>query len=219
MQIHRPILCEECQYAAKARILRPSRTIEPRFSRSDYIPSESERIQLRNVLKEGEREIECYEGLWAILDQLETRKRALELTTIQCRAALSVHRRIPAEVWGMIFSTLCLELHEYSFDVDVDDVSPLLQLPALLISQVCSRWRNIVQGLPSVWSSINADAFHWNGYRTFNDPLKVYLAHSKGYPLTLRIAFPELLTPCVYNVWNTLSRHIGRSRKLTMAVD
>ncbi|KAF9258746.1 hypothetical protein L218DRAFT_948127 [Marasmius fiardii PR-910] len=52
------------------------------------------------------------------------------------RAALSVQRRIPVGIREMVFSTLCLSLHEYSLDIDYDfPYSRFLRVPAILITQ------------------------------------------------------------------------------------
>ncbi|KAF9260566.1 hypothetical protein L218DRAFT_906921 [Marasmius fiardii PR-910] len=223
MQAHRPILCDKCRYVANARDIRPPHTIESRFHHDDYIPSESELFYLENVLKEGEQELERYEkdiaDLREILDRLETGKKAVELMASHCRGALSAHRRIPAEVWGIIFSTLCLSLHRYSFDSSSYQFgdSPLLGLPTTIISQVCTHWRNIVVEMPSLWSSINVDLDDTN--YNVHIPLKVYLSNSKAHPLKLRISYPIADVPSWGpDVWATLSKHIFRSKELNMAV-
>ncbi|KAF9264007.1 hypothetical protein L218DRAFT_300153 [Marasmius fiardii PR-910] len=118
----------------------------------------------------------------------------------------------------MIFSTLCLVLHEYSFNV-FSPGSPLLQLPAILISQVCARWNVIAKSIPSIWSSVYVDIeapkYH------FTHPLKIYLSNSKDCPLKLR--FEGTVGPTVsrqsLDIWRDLSEYLCRSRELPMAIN
>ncbi|KAF9263978.1 hypothetical protein L218DRAFT_999133 [Marasmius fiardii PR-910] len=189
----------------------------------DYVPSDIEISQLRDALKEGEQEVEQYEEdigvLRQTLDRLENAKNIVEATNRKRCAALSVQRRIPVEIWKTIFSALCLSLHEYSFNIDYDSpYSPLLQVPAILLTQVCSHWNVIAKGIPSLWASIkaNIDDIPYN----VTIPLEVYLSRSQGHPLDLRIEGGEdgSLSPAGLNVWLSISRHLCRSRTLTMSI-
>ncbi|KAF9250004.1 hypothetical protein L218DRAFT_968670, partial [Marasmius fiardii PR-910] len=172
-------------------------------------------------LNEGEQEVKRYEEdmatLRQMLDQLERAKSDMKAANRQRRAAISAQRRVPVEVWEMIFSTLCLVLHEYSFDGHRSNHdSPLLQLPAILVSQVCARWNVIAKSIPSIWSSINVDI----DYPKYNNPLRIYLLNSKDCPLKLRI---EGTVGCntsrqSLDIWRDLSEYLCRSRELTMAI-
>ncbi|KAF9263962.1 hypothetical protein L218DRAFT_1031771, partial [Marasmius fiardii PR-910] len=148
-------------------------------------PSEMELSQLKEALDEGEQEMKQYKEdtatLRQMLDQLERAKHDMEAANRQCRAAISAQQRVLMEVLGMIFSTLCLVL-QYSFDGHGSTYdSPLLQLPAILISQVCTHWNVIAKSIPSIWSSIHVDI----GRSKYNNPLKIYLSNSKDCPLKL----------------------------------
>ncbi|KAG7093319.1 hypothetical protein E1B28_007001 [Marasmius oreades] len=217
MRVHRqPILCQQCQQDLNAPNIRRFHILEPRFLRCEYVPSEIERSHLTKVLMETEKQVEQYEKDISVLrqklDQLEKEKIAAEAVTKQCRASLSVHRRVPVEIWELIFSILCLSLHDYSFDTNL-----LPGLPAILISQVCSHWKAIAGGLPSIWSSINVQLRELCDTRL---PLETYLSNSAGYPLKIRIAGQSNapLTPQGVDVWQTLFKHINRCRELVMAI-
>ncbi|KAG7093267.1 hypothetical protein E1B28_006950 [Marasmius oreades] len=176
--VHGRILCQRCHdVVALPNGIRPFHTIEPRFLRSDYVPSDIEISQLTDVI-----------------------------------------RRVPAEIWEMNFSTLCLSLCEYSLDDDCEDY-PLLGLPATIISQVCSHWRIIAKGFPKLWSSINVNLS--NPPYNVGLPLEVYFSNSGDYPLKLRIQSdgPILKSSWGLYLWESLSRHIHRSRELIMAMD
>ncbi|KAG7093269.1 hypothetical protein E1B28_006952 [Marasmius oreades] len=218
-----PVLCQRCQHVVDTPYIRPLQTIEPRFLHNDYIPSKVEMSELKDLLKEGERELKRYEVDMALLqqtlEQLGNAKSAVETMAKQCWAAISAQRRVPVEIWEMIFSTLCLSLCEYSFDVNYRSHSPLLGLPAIIISQVCSHWRTIAKGLSKLWSSITVNLSE--PPYDVGLPLEVYFSNSGDYPLKLRIQSdgPILESPWYVGLWESLSRHIHRSRELTMAVE
>ncbi|KAG7093336.1 hypothetical protein E1B28_007016 [Marasmius oreades] len=217
MQVHRqPLLCQRCQQVLNVPNTRRFHMLEPRFLRSDYVPSEIEISHLTKVLMEAEKQVEQYEKDISVLrrklDQLEKEKITAEAVTEQCRASLSVHRRVPVEIWELIFSRLCLSLHDYPFDTNL-----LPGLPAILISQVCSRWKAIAGRLSSIWSSINV---HLDELYDIRLPLETYLSNSAGYPLKIRIAGQSNapLTPQGVDVWQMLFKHINRCRELVMAI-
>ncbi|KAG7093280.1 hypothetical protein E1B28_006963 [Marasmius oreades] len=222
--LQRPILCQRCQSVTDVPDVRPFRTVEPRFLRSDYIPSLVEMSELKDVLEQGKRELKRYEEDIAVLRQiherLENKKSAVEKTTRQCRTAISAQRRVPAEIWEMIFSMICLSLCEYSFKVNYYcSDSPLLGLPATIISQVCSHWRTIAKASSKLWSSINVTLSE----PPYNValPLEIYFSNSGDYPLKLRIGGDGAVTDSSWGValWESLSRHMHRSRELTMAMN
>ncbi|KAG7093310.1 hypothetical protein E1B28_006993 [Marasmius oreades] len=217
MQVHQqPILCQQCQQVPNVPNIRRFHMLKPRFLRCNYVPSEIEISHLTKVLMEAEKQVEQYEKDISVLrrklGQLEKEKIAAEAVTKQCRASLSVHRRVPVELWEMVFSRLCLSLHDYSFDTNL-----LPGLPAILISQVCSHWKAIAGGLPSIWSSINV---HLHELYDTRLPLETYLSNSADYPLKIRIAGQREapLTPQAVDVWQTLFKHINRCRELVMTI-
>ncbi|KAG7093311.1 hypothetical protein E1B28_006994 [Marasmius oreades] len=187
--LQRPILYQRCQSVTDVPSVRLFPTVEPRFLRNDYVPSVVEMSELKDVLEKGNRELNGYgEDIAALRQTLErftNAKSTVKKTTRQCRAAIFAQRRVPVEIWEMIFSMSCLSLCEYSFDVDYRSGSPLLGHPATLISQVCSRWRTIVKASSKLWSSINVNLSETRYNAVL--PLEVYFSNSGDYPLKLRI--------------------------------
>ncbi|KAF9263938.1 hypothetical protein L218DRAFT_297712 [Marasmius fiardii PR-910] len=220
MQTLQTALCEKCRRVADSPCMRTPQNLEPRFLRSNYMPPETERSRLEDLLREGEQDIKQMEEdisvLRCKLDQLERAKNATEATTGQCRAALSAHRGIPVEMWEMIFSELCLSLHDYSFDIR--HVSPFLGLLATTVSQVCSHWNVISKGMPSLWSTIdvNLDESAYNVAIL----LDAYLSRSKETPLKVRIRSldPANDSSAPLAMRRTLSKHLHKCRELVMAV-
>ncbi|KAF9263975.1 hypothetical protein L218DRAFT_999131 [Marasmius fiardii PR-910] len=123
----------------------------------------------------------------------------------------------------------------YSFDIDYDSpYSPLLQVPAILLTQVCSRWRIIANEVPSIWASIKIRLDETP--LGVNIPLQIYLSRSEGYPLDLRIeggsdsedgtdsegetdSSSSSSRGLNLDVWTLLSKHLCRSQKLTMTLE
>ncbi|KAG7093285.1 hypothetical protein E1B28_006967 [Marasmius oreades] len=120
-----------------------------------------EMLELKDVLENGKRELKHYEEDTAVLRQtLGTAARCKECCGEHDQAMLgyfSKQRRVPVEIWEMIFSMVRLSFCEYSFNDDYCEDSPLLGPPTTIISQVCSHWRTIATALPKLWSSINVD--------------------------------------------------------------
>ncbi|KIJ93658.1 hypothetical protein K443DRAFT_134987 [Laccaria amethystina LaAM-08-1] len=70
-----------------------------------------------------------------------------ESVTPQCKAVVSPIRRIPTEIWAMIFVE-CLCYEDRCFIEAERDEAPLN------VAGVCQRWRGIALSTPSLWSSI-----------------------------------------------------------------
>ncbi|KAL0566417.1 hypothetical protein V5O48_015595 [Marasmius crinis-equi] len=130
--------------------------------------------------------------------------------------------RVPGEVWEMIFS-ICSTLDRYSFRVECGpgEETQNVHLPALVLSQVCARWRGIMKSSPRLWSSISIEFIHL----PFDivPILELYFVGSKDYPLDIRIirdsdyvySLPPPLSKHDLSAWRTLSQHMPRCRNLS----
>ncbi|KAG7093290.1 hypothetical protein E1B28_006972 [Marasmius oreades] len=197
-------LCKRSRPVTDVPNVRPCQTLEHRFLRLDYTPSDIEKSQLENMLKEGEQKVEQCEEIMAVLrkrlEQMESTQNAVETTNAQCRAALSAQRRVPVEIWQMIFSTLCLTPCHPHF-------------PSLR--------KIIAKGMPSIWSTISfhlSESLHDVNVST---PLKVYLSNSETSLLKMRFtsSHSAYLCPRILQAWETLSRHIHRGKEFVMWID
>ncbi|KAL0563765.1 hypothetical protein V5O48_018299 [Marasmius crinis-equi] len=155
------------------------------------------------------------------------RKKRLtsEDTVSTCHSALSAQRRVPIEIWEIIFSNAC---HPYSFLIDYvrddsdDDDEYIVEAPALVLSHVCSRWRKIMKGTPSLWSSISVTFV--DSFSKMSKAINTYLTNAADYPLNMRLLrrlgdyYYFLQESPDVAAWETLSRHFCRCRTLTLAV-
>ncbi|ESK94084.1 hypothetical protein Moror_12829 [Moniliophthora roreri MCA 2997] len=91
---------------------------------------------------------------------------------------------VPDEIWDHIFTELCSS-HDYTLSYTVGKEKHV-ESPALVLSQVCSQWRNVARSRPQLWSSISVDIFQSSHDIRFL--LEVYFTNSKDRPLKLRIA-------------------------------
>ncbi|KAF9263965.1 hypothetical protein L218DRAFT_1031774 [Marasmius fiardii PR-910] len=155
------------------------------------------------------------------VDQQEMEESVVEATTTQRSAAFPPRTRLPVEVWRMIFSTMCLSMCDYMFDSDrYSPDSPLLGLPTLVVSQVCSHWRRIVEGMPRLWATINLNFSRLN-YKP--NILEIYLVNSGSCPFTLRLETENDgstggLMSRTLDLWAILSAHIHKMGEFISAM-
>ncbi|KAK1222799.1 hypothetical protein PQX77_014325 [Marasmius sp. AFHP31] len=230
-------LCPNCYEKEEPTNARPLRILDARFGDSGYVPSHAEVAHLRGVLEEEEKELARYQdeisALRRKLERLEDGERHLKSNVEWCRSGISAQRRIPLEIWELVFSILCLSLHEYSFSLDnnrnapwVDGWPAVFETPALTVSHVCSRWRNIANSCSRLWSSISVQLTA----RPRVDPmplLETYLRRSKTHLLSLSLSLDPDEGHTLYGdltwkqkmAWKLLGSQFGRCRELAIGFD
>ncbi|KAJ8079273.1 hypothetical protein PM082_021775 [Marasmius tenuissimus] len=128
-------------------------------------------------------------------------------------SAKSIRQTVPAEIWDTIFRQ---SIDDYSFSLRHHTLDPL----ALTFSHVCARWRAVVIGNPSLWSSISIDLSSFTSEMTV--ALQIYLKLSEGCLLNLRIYLsgdPTELGGNARGAWRLLGPHLSRCRALVWHVD
>ncbi|THU92604.1 hypothetical protein K435DRAFT_758130, partial [Dendrothele bispora CBS 962.96] len=121
---------------------------------SSRIPSESDIPRIKQVLAESLADLARYdahiEGLMGIVAELQQKRANLKKYVDEHRNLLSSMRRSPSKILGEIFGFCCSE-----YGLSVNRKTPLenfqVDAPALVLSQVCSRWRDVVISSPSLW--------------------------------------------------------------------
>ncbi|KAL0566120.1 hypothetical protein V5O48_015898 [Marasmius crinis-equi] len=149
--------------------------------------------------------------------------QASEDTARTCQSALSTCRHVPAELLEIIFSALCLSLHEYSLQIKHDDEekTPTISTPTLALSQVCSRWRAIARASPRLWSSISVEITELP--LGIDAVLELYFTYADSHPLNFRIVrVYDTLAPQLSlgdrAIWRVISTRITRCKSLTLGV-
>ncbi|KAJ7501188.1 hypothetical protein B0H11DRAFT_2375370 [Mycena galericulata] len=116
-------------------------------------------------------------------------RAALQRRYDDLRSLLAPIRHLPSEILGEIFALMTSDLDKYPNRMDRLGRRPLLKL-----AQVCARWRMIVLGTPSFWSTIHfysyvLESIHSRGL------LQSALDRAGDSPLTVFITRDNALTP------------------------
>ncbi|KAL0571188.1 hypothetical protein V5O48_010768 [Marasmius crinis-equi] len=180
------------------------------FLRSNYVPLPSQEREMADMMQQEEREVKfCEEEIVSLrrsLENLEVRKHALEIDIGRRRAVISAQRRVPTEVWEMIFS------YCHDFFLEITDCVAVDH--PRTISRVCWRWSDIVRNCPMLWSrihlSIDPPCFPENDIR-------VYLQNSRNHPLTIQLlARYDNLATSTASGFRALLQHSSRWRMLIL---
>ncbi|KAF7363767.1 hypothetical protein MSAN_01034500 [Mycena sanguinolenta] len=117
---------------------------------TNYIPSDSEILQIRALLVDPVEEVARVDAQIAeielALSQLKE-KRALLQTHIDAHKALvSPMRLVPHDILQEIFLSCLPQQHNALIDYD--------EAP-LLLGRICRRWRSVAYSTPILWSSVH----------------------------------------------------------------
>ncbi|KAL0567790.1 hypothetical protein V5O48_014200 [Marasmius crinis-equi] len=194
--------------------------INPRFLRYTFVPDPREISRLKHILEEstGKLASHGFTNVKAINleeeeldDELWEEVYPLFCNVRNCRAILATHRKLPTEIWQIIFNIASEFAVGYSL---ASMCSPcgtpcsLWTLP-LTITQVCSRWGSIIRSTPSAWSSIKLELCRL--YIDIEPLLETYLKYSKGHTLRISISVEgPAASKYGRTAWETLSGHLSR---------
>ncbi|KAF5352987.1 hypothetical protein D9758_007964 [Tetrapyrgos nigripes] len=177
------VLCDRCQSKLTVEERTPSPPLQEMF-RSTYKPSDVEISQVNSLIESANRDLERYDA--EIRKVAETflilRKRRDDLLHYRdrCYSIVSSFRRIPAEIWTEVF------LYTLGSRRGLLVTEDFLVAPPVVLSQICSLWRNVATlGSPELWSDLCLNvASNWPGVQHLVD---LYLDRSKSAPLTLKV--------------------------------
>ncbi|KAG7097883.1 hypothetical protein E1B28_005196 [Marasmius oreades] len=207
-------LCEECSQPTDVPKLYLG--IDFHLLHSNHVPSEFEVLQTSKLLREETWELDRYEGKCSESEMPEAGKQILDIRIAHLRSITSVQRRVPVELWEKIFAIACLWKAGYFLEMTTTHHGSHTMMFPILLTHVCSRWRNIATGCPRLWASISIDLAE----RYSNNTMKLvetFLANSAACPLDLRILASFNHTPDEYDrgMWKFLTDHFSRSKRLS----
>ncbi|KAL0569938.1 hypothetical protein V5O48_012022 [Marasmius crinis-equi] len=216
------LTCQKCQQETSL-YSKPVHSIDPQLLRTDYVPSDAEASETVKYVEEEEYELARVKrvivGLRWELDRLEKRERALVDNLARRHSINSPQRRVPAEVWRIIFGMVC-STSGYSFEIDNEgNTTPrLFVILPVTIGHVCSRWRDIVHAYPRLWSSISVNFCY---LRTGSlNILNLFLKYSRHDPLTIRIKRPfGYLSDREKEAWRAVASHFWRAEHLVVDIE
>ncbi|KAF9063709.1 hypothetical protein BDP27DRAFT_1426624 [Rhodocollybia butyracea] len=208
-------LCARCAQKTQIRVnLSPAEISKIHNDlRSEFGPSVTPPERVKEMLALADKDIEDHDSEIARLhDQImiiEEQKQQLEAQRAELRALLSPMRKLPNEILFRIFQqaceTNCLD------DERMERYNPfrrswfmITHLPAMAISYVCSRWRDLALSSPEMWANLTMRVGHTitrdvaRNLR-FRNMVTRFLERSGEWPLTLSLdinpqnyALPEM---------------------------
>ncbi|KAK7028995.1 hypothetical protein VNI00_008920 [Paramarasmius palmivorus] len=175
----------------------------------------SDRKTLTQFIWSAEKEMKGYEGeisrLKLAILALETKRNRLKKKIEGYRSLLSPIHQLPPEILFNIFKPLC----------DKTELERTKRPPALTVSAVCKRWRNISLSVPSLWSSFEIVLYTWKGhFQKLARLIQLFLDRSKEALLTL-VLHLNLVPPSEPHLIEVLTTIIQSSERwvsVTMSV-
>jgi hypothetical protein len=117
----------------------------------------------------------------SILEQLSAERRQLNESMTHHRALMSPISRLPSEMLSDIFTAIPRDPAVEPFGVSN---SPIL------LTQICSRWRDIAIATPRLWRSIDFTVDEELNVEPFTMEMwKIWLMRSGACPLTIQVIF------------------------------
>ncbi|KAF9267236.1 hypothetical protein L218DRAFT_985255 [Marasmius fiardii PR-910] len=125
-----------------------------------------------------------------------------------------VHK-LPVEVLAEIFAIACSLSSEDGRSLTIKDGFPgTANVFPIILSHVCSRWRDIVPGCPKLWASISVALRDDYYSRRAHQLIEIFLAKSGSCSLDLKADVGGLVKAASRDTWEALTRHISRSHRL-----
>ncbi|THU78881.1 hypothetical protein K435DRAFT_603695, partial [Dendrothele bispora CBS 962.96] len=127
-----------------------------------------DQVHVNSLLHDAEKDLDDYDTEIAQLETaisiLKHKRARLEGHIAKFRSLLSPIRRLPPEILSLIFILRC-----EGFGNSFNSVEHYIDLPAVVLSQVCTGWRKVASDTPSIWSDLDF-SLGWEEDH-FDDPL------------------------------------------------
>ncbi|KAJ8086105.1 hypothetical protein PM082_004925 [Marasmius tenuissimus] len=121
-----------------------------------------------------------------ILSNLEREKESLATIIGRRRSWTSAPRQFPVEILDMLFMEVALDAYGY-YSSNIS--SEKIHVPTLSLSQVCSRWRRITQGLPHIWSTLRVNIYDLQ--KDIKPLIQLYFRHAQDTALVISFCDSE----------------------------
>lgn len=211
--------CHQCGTALIYEIDIPPSPFR-QFHRTLQVPDTSEAVTINNYISNVDVLIDTLdtdlELLNDFMDQIKCKREGMQQAHAAHESMLSPIRRLPREILTEIFGLCCPSSPKQS--------SPREILAPFALSAVCYSWREMVVGIPKLWSQISLnDTVRWSEIlfkkwiqRSANTPLSIYIDIDSG-ALHLDKVDPISLLPLLTAVscrWRTASIRLSQSNIL-----
>ncbi|KAJ7741327.1 hypothetical protein B0H16DRAFT_1033005 [Mycena metata] len=185
---------------------------------SNYVPSDSEILEIRALLVEPERELALLdaqiEELETTLSELKEKRASLSAPIDAHRALTSPIRRVPHDVLLEIFFSCLPSTHNALIDAS--------EAP-LILGLICRHWRNVAYTTPRIWSSIHIPSLNYRDLPpktvlALEKVVEAWLERSGSCPLSVSFteSFTEHIDPSdpALNQPSPMSQLLTASRRL-----
>ncbi|KAK1224874.1 hypothetical protein PQX77_012185 [Marasmius sp. AFHP31] len=166
-----------------------------RMLNTNYAPSSVERHSIRSLIEDPEEQVR---RLDEEISRLQAKRQTLKRFVDLHRVLLSPSRRVPTDIWGLIF-TECFPNNPFGL------CTRTMQDAPLLLTTVCRLWREIALSTPNLWTSIHIwlpapsmtmlDKDYIAKLRGRKEGLKAWLDRSGSLPLTISLGAQESHCP------------------------
>ncbi|KAJ7617860.1 hypothetical protein FB45DRAFT_932836 [Roridomyces roridus] len=180
-----------------------------RLLQRNFVPSERERHQIRDLLDDSRGELATLTGeithLQSLLDAASKKRDEVQDFMDAHTALLSPARRLPDDIVQAIFLA---SLPETRNSAIVPQESPLL------VSQICSAWRNIALSTPRLWASIYIVVPGQDKLDRFMEQLALWVFRSGAVPLSISLRFSNTaFSPLSCDFTPLLNVLVGEARR------
>ncbi|KAF9063704.1 hypothetical protein BDP27DRAFT_1451142 [Rhodocollybia butyracea] len=193
-------LCAQCARTPQIRINLSPAEISKIYNdlRSDFGPFviPPERVEeVKQMVALADKDIEDhYSEIARLHDQImiiEAQKEQLEAQRAKLRALVSPMRKLPNEILLRILHHVCDSVGNRLFDIDEEagiDSPPIPYLPSMVVSSVCSRWRNLALSSPSLWANLTVVIITYDREPDeLGSMVALYMERSGAWPLKLSV--------------------------------
>ncbi|KAJ7042043.1 hypothetical protein C8F04DRAFT_1078108 [Mycena alexandri] len=169
-------LCDRCdrrfehiQYNLDSAISSLRRNYSPEYMEANLLVETVDAID--TLLVRYEPEISRVQSILASLQEQQANLKRYQQC---CRSVLSPVRKLPTEVLQLMFLACA---------GPEPDTIPV-------VGQVCSYWREVVIGTPSLWSNISVGRTRYTSAQRYHHLASLFLERSASHPLTVSLREP-----------------------------
>ncbi|KAF9063705.1 hypothetical protein BDP27DRAFT_1334728 [Rhodocollybia butyracea] len=191
-------LCARCARTLQIRVnLSPAEISQlHHYLRFDFGPSVITPEQaegVKRILAVADKDIEDHDSEIARLhDQImiiEAQKRQLKTQRAKLCSLLSPMRKLPNEVLFRILQLVCDSVGNRLYDFnDEEGMEAIPYLPAMTVSSVCARWRDLALKSSGLWANLAVVLLSWDGEPDeLSSMVALYLERSRKWKLKLSL--------------------------------
>jgi hypothetical protein len=151
---------------------------------SNYVATDSESLQIQTLLEHPTSRLE---ELSTQLQELTNEHSALLLFISKHRGLISLIRKLPIDILQEIFIACLPTAH-----------NPVMSRwePPILLTQICSSWRNVAHATPQLWKSIHIAISFSENFSSMtveqhsdrrSEAVQEWLSRSAAYPLDISL--------------------------------